>query len=85
MYIHDSLLGLGGFLWLLGIWNDKVNSRVWLLEENSQLDFNLLGPERRGIRGTGTPREHADPKTRFLGQRNKPEQNPISLLWQKEY
>lgn len=44
MYIHDSLLGLGGFLWLLGIWNDKVNSRVWLLEENSQLDFNLLGP-----------------------------------------
>lgn len=46
---HDSLLGLGWFLRLLRVWNDKVSSRLRLLEENSQLDLNLLGPERRDV------------------------------------
>lgn len=48
---HDSLLGLGWFLRLLRVWNDKVSSRLRLLEENSQLDLNLLGPERRDVWG----------------------------------
>ena len=43
---HDSLLGLGWLLRLLIVWNDKVNGRFRLLEENSQLDLNLLGPEK---------------------------------------
>lgn len=46
---HDSLLGLGWLLRLLIVWNDKVNGRFRLLEENSQLDLNLLGPEKRDI------------------------------------
>jgi hypothetical protein len=50
-HIQDSLVCLGRLLWLLIVWNDKVNSRVWLLEENSQLDLDLLGPERRDVRG----------------------------------
>lgn len=48
---HDSLLGLGWLLRLLIVWNDKVNGRLWLLEENSQLDLNLLRPEKRDTRG----------------------------------
>lgn len=48
---HDSLMGLGWLLRLLTVWNDKVNGRFWLLEENSQLDLNLLGPEKRDIWG----------------------------------
>ena len=42
-------MGLGWLLRLLTVWNDKVNGRFWLLEENSQLDLNLLGPEKRDI------------------------------------
>lgn len=48
---HDSLLGLGWLLRLLIVWNDKVNGRFRLLEENSQLDLNLLGPEKWDIWG----------------------------------
>lgn len=58
LHTHDSLLGLGWLLRLLIVRNDKANSRVWLLEERSQFDLNLLGPERRDVRGTRRPREH---------------------------
>lgn len=42
---------LGRLLRLLIIWNDKVNSRVWLLEKNTQFDLDLFGPEKINVRG----------------------------------
>lgn len=46
---HDSLLDLDWLVRLLIVRNDKVNSRLRLLEENSQLDLNFLGPERKDV------------------------------------
>lgn len=42
--VQRGLVGLGWLLRLLTVGNDKVDGRVWLLEENSQLDLDLLGP-----------------------------------------
>lgn len=84
---HDSLLGLGWLLRLLIVWNDKVNGRFRLLEENSQLDLNLLGPEKkRYMRRKGHCMSIEIYKRDFFPcQRNKNKEKTISLWWWKEY